>query len=96
MEFIWENFVLSIIAFIILYFLLQKYAFGKLFAVMEKRRELVAQQLEEAAASRTQAQSFIEEQKQALSAARQEAFDIVEMEEEFCSSYRRSDRASEE
>lgn len=79
MAFIWENFILAIVAFIILYVLLQKFAFGKLFAVMEKRRELVKQQLEEAAASRTQAQSFIEEQKQALAVARKEAFDIVEM-----------------
>lgn len=79
MNFIWENFVLSIVAFIILYILLQKFAFGKLFAVMEKRRELVKQQLDEAAASRTQAQSFIDEQKQALAVARKEAFDIVEM-----------------
>lgn len=78
MSFIWENFVFSIVAFVILYILLQKYAFGKLFDVMEKRRELVKQQLEEAAASRSQAQQFVDEQKQALSTARKEAYDIVE------------------
>ncbi|GAC41425.1 F0F1 ATP synthase subunit B [Paenibacillus popilliae] len=78
MEFVWSSFVWAIIAFLILYFLLQKYAFGPLFGVMEKRRELVKQQLEEAANSRTQAQAHIEEQKQALDSARKEAYDIIE------------------
>ena len=79
MEFIWENFVFSIIAFVILYILLQKFAFKKLFDVMEQRRELVKQQLDEAAASRSHAQQFVDEQKQALATARKEAYEIVEM-----------------
>ncbi|UHA75660.1 F0F1 ATP synthase subunit B [Paenibacillus sp. 481] len=72
------SFVLAIIAFLILYFLLNKYAFGPLFAVMEKRRELVKQHIDEAANSRAQAQGFVDEQKEALAAARKEAYDIIE------------------
>ncbi|MGZ9586321.1 F0F1 ATP synthase subunit B [Paenibacillus marinisediminis] len=79
MSLVWENLVFALIAFGILYWLLSKYAFNKLFDVMEKRRELVKQQLEEAATSRSQAQQFVDEQKQALTTARKEAFDIVEM-----------------
>lgn len=78
MSFVWENFVWAILAFLILYFLLQKYAFGPLFDVMEKRRELVQQQLDEAANSRSQAQVYVEEQKDALATARKDAYDIIE------------------
>lgn len=66
------------IAFGILYWLLDKYAFGKLFAVMEQRRELVLGQLEEAKKTREQATVYVEEQKEALKQARQEAFEIIE------------------
>lgn len=79
MSLVWENLVFAIVAFGVLYWLLSKYAFNKLFDVMEKRRELVKQQLEEAANSRSQAQGFVDEQKQALATARKEAYDIVEM-----------------
>ncbi|AIQ71380.1 F0F1 ATP synthase subunit B [Paenibacillus graminis] len=78
MSFVWESSVLAIIAFGILYFLLNKYAFGPLFSVMEKRRELVLQQMNEAAQTREQAVSYVEEQKQALQTARKEALEIIE------------------
>lgn len=78
MSLVWENMVLTMVAFAILYWLLNKYAFGKLFAVMEKRRELVQGQLEEARQTREQATAYVEEQKEALKQARQEAFEIIE------------------
>ncbi|MDU4695041.1 MULTISPECIES: F0F1 ATP synthase subunit B [Paenibacillus] len=78
MEIVWENTVIALIAIGILYFLLNKYAFGPLFSVMEKRRELVQQQLSEAAQTREQATAFVEEQKAALQQARKEAYDIIE------------------
>lgn len=78
MEIVWENTVIALIAIGILYFLLNKYAFGPLFSVMEKRRELVRQQLSEAAQTREQATAFVEEQKAALQQARKEAYDIIE------------------
>ncbi len=78
MNFSITSLVLALIAFLILYFLLTKYAFGPLFSVMEKRRELVMQQMDEAAKTREQAISYVDEQKEALQTARKEAYDIIE------------------
>ncbi|MEK3733155.1 MULTISPECIES: F0F1 ATP synthase subunit B [Paenibacillus] len=78
MEVLWENILISIVAFAILYFLLHKYAFSKLFAIMEQRRELVMNQMNEAAETRKQAALYVEEQKKALDQARQEAHEIIE------------------
>jgi F-type H+-transporting ATPase subunit b len=74
----WESFVYAIVAFGILYWLLNKYAFGPLFGIMEQRRQLVLQQMNTAEASRKQAESSLEEQKQALQQARKEAYEILE------------------
>jgi F-type H+-transporting ATPase subunit b len=74
----WTSIVFTIIAFLILYWLLTRYAFGPLFSVMEKRRQLVLQQMNEAAQTREQAAAYVEEQKQALQQARKEAYDIIE------------------
>ncbi|GGH32734.1 F0F1 ATP synthase subunit B [Paenibacillus segetis] len=78
MKILWENILITMIAFGILYWLLNKYAFGKLFAVMEQRRELVLGQLNEAKQTREQANVYVEEQKDALKQARQEALGIIE------------------
>lgn len=78
MNVLWENILITIIAFAILYWLLSKFAFSKLFAIMEQRRELVRTQLEEAKQTREQAVVYVEEQKEALKQARQEAFEIIE------------------
>ncbi|WP_342415784.1 F0F1 ATP synthase subunit B [Paenibacillus sp. FSL R10-2782] len=74
----WTSIVFTVIAFLILYWLLTRYAFGPLFSVMEKRRQLVLQQMNEAAQTREQAAAYVEEQKQALQQARKEAYDIIE------------------
>lgn len=78
MHLAWESFVLAIIAFGILYFLLQRYAFGPLFSVMEKRRQLVQDQLDQAARDRSESQQLLNEQRQALEAARKEAYEMIE------------------
>ncbi len=78
MSVLWENIVITIIAFAILYWLLNKYAFGKLFAIMEQRRQLVLGQLEDAKNTREQATIYVEEQKNALDQARKEAYEIIE------------------
>lgn len=78
MSVLWENIVITIIAFAILYWLLNKYAFGKLFAIMEQRRQLVLGQLEDAKSTREQATIYVEEQKNALDQARKEAYEIIE------------------
>lgn len=74
----YASFILALIAFVILYWLLSKYAFGPLFSIMEKRRELVLQQMNEASQTRDQAVAYVEEQKKALEAARKEAYEIIE------------------
>jgi len=78
LHFVWSSLVVTIIAFLILYWLLSRYAFGPLFSVMEKRRELVKQQMDEAALTRSQAAQYVEDQKAALQQARKDAQDIIE------------------
>lgn len=78
MNFLWENTLLAILAFAILYWLLSRYAFGPLFSIMEKRRELVMTEMNEATETRKQAATYVEEQKKALEQARQEAQNIIE------------------
>lgn len=78
MDIIWEDIAVSIVSFLILYWALSKFAFSKLFNIMEQRRELVLKQLEDAKQTREQATQYVEDQKVALEGARKEAYDIVE------------------
>lgn len=78
MNFVWENFVIQLVAFAILFLLLQRFAFKPLFGIMEKRRQTVLEQMESAQKNRAEADQYIEEQKQALQQARKEAHDIIE------------------
>lgn len=78
MDLHWESTVYAIIAFGVLYWLLNKYAFGPLFGIMEKRRQLVLEQMNTAESSRKQAELQMAEQKAALDQARKEAYDIIE------------------
>ncbi|MEV3185228.1 F0F1 ATP synthase subunit B [Paenibacillus larvae] len=78
MSWYWESFVFAIFAFAILYWLLNKYAFGPLFGIMEKRAELVQEQLKSAETNRTQAEQLVAEQKEAIQEARKDAYNIVE------------------
>lgn len=73
-----ESFIYAFIAFAILYWLLNKYAFGPLLGMMEKRREHVLGEMESAEQSRKEAQQYLEEQRQALEDARKEAQSIIE------------------
>jgi F-type H+-transporting ATPase subunit b len=74
----WSNFFIQLVAFAVLFFLLSRYAFKPLFGVMEKRRQLVQEQMDNAQNNRNEAERLIEEQKQALQQARKEAYDIIE------------------
>lgn len=78
MNFVWESFVFAIIAFLILYWLLNRYAFGPLFGIMEKRRQMVLSDLEQAEANRKETAQLLEEQRKAMEQARKEAQEIVE------------------
>lgn len=78
MTFVPSSFFYAIIAFGILYWLLSKYAFGPLIAMMEKRRLNIQEQIAQADNSRTEAATLLEQQKQALEDTRKEAFGILE------------------
>lgn len=73
-----SSFFFAIIAFLILYFLLHKYAFGPLFSIMEQRRERVLGQLSQAEQDRKAAQELLEQQRAALEEARKDAYQILE------------------
>lgn len=73
-----SSFFIQLVAFAILFWLLSRYAFKPLFGVMEKRRQLVQEQMDSAQNNRNDAERLIEEQKQALQQARKEAHDIIE------------------
>lgn len=78
MAFHWESFVFAIIAFGVLYFLLNKYAFGPLFGIMEQRRAQVQEQIQSAEKNRAEAAQLLEEQKKAIQEARKEAYELIE------------------
>ncbi len=78
MTFHWESLVYAMIAFGILYFLLNKYAFGPLFGIMEQRKQIVLADLQQAETSRQEAAKFLEEQRQLLEAARMEVAQLKE------------------
>ena len=64
--------------FLILMFLLKKFAWGPLMGVMEQREQLVVGEIDAAEKARKEAQAALEEQKALLKEARTEAQAIVE------------------
>ena len=78
MDFNYTSFLVTILGFVLLYWLLSKYAFGPLFSVMEKRRELIQNDIQTAEKNRTDSIQYLEQQKQELDKARKEAYGIVE------------------
>ncbi|MBH5320564.1 F0F1 ATP synthase subunit B [Paenibacillus sp. GSMTC-2017] len=77
-KFLWESMIFQMVAFLFLLWLLSKYAWGPLVAVMEKRRELIREQMNTAETSRKAAEASMDEQKAALEQARKEAYGIIE------------------
>lgn len=78
MNFVWESTVIAIVSFAILYFLLNKYAFGPLFNVMEQRRELIQNQIKSAEENRKQSETLLASQQQAIQEAKKDAYQIIE------------------
>lgn len=74
----WESLVISGIAFVILYLLLKRYAFGPLFSIMEKRQQMVEEQISTAEKNRAESEKLLAEQKAAIQQAKKEAYDIIE------------------
>jgi F-type H+-transporting ATPase subunit b len=68
----------TLVIFFITFFLLKRYAFGRIAAAIDERRRVVRENLESAERSRAEAQRLLEEYKQQLAASRREASDIIE------------------
>lgn len=78
MSFEWTTSLYMLIAFAVLYYFLHKKAFGPLFSIMEKRSELIQDQLKTAETNRIRSEQLLVEQKQSIQDARQEAYGIIE------------------
>ncbi|WP_026691587.1 F0F1 ATP synthase subunit B [Alteribacter aurantiacus] len=64
--------------FAVLLLILKKYAFGPIMDMMEKRENHIAEQISTAEKNRQESEKYIEEQREAIKAARAEAKEIVE------------------
>jgi F-type H+-transporting ATPase subunit b len=64
--------------FLILMALLKKFAWGPLMGVMQNREQHIAGEIDAAEKSRTDAQKYLEEQRELLKQARQEAQGLIE------------------
>lgn len=78
MSFVPSSFIIAIVAFLVLYALLKKFAFGPLFGIMEQRRTYVTSEIQTAEQNRKETEKLLAEQKEALQATRKEAHDIIE------------------
>lgn len=74
----WESLLLAAASFVILYLLLNKYAFGPLFGIMETRAKMVQDQISTAEKNRAESEKLLAEQKEAIQQAKKDAYDIIE------------------
>ena len=72
------TFIVSIIGFLILFWLIKVYGLPPLARMLEKRRQYVESQLGEAEQNRAQAEEILSEQRRLLEQARQQARDMLE------------------
>jgi F-type H+-transporting ATPase subunit b len=68
----------TLITFLIVLFILKKYAFGRLAGLLDERRNAIRDNIESAEATRAEAERVLEEYKQQLAAARHESSEILE------------------
>ncbi len=68
----------TIVTFLIVLFVLKKYAFGPIQATLDERRKAIADDLDAAENARKEAQAALEEYRQALADSRKEATRILE------------------
>lgn len=68
----------TLLAFLVLMFILKKVAFGPLMGIMIKREEHIASEIEQAEKSRIESSQLLEQQKALLNEARKEAQDMIE------------------
>lgn len=78
MEFDWTSSAIQIVAFLVLYWVLSKYAFGPLFRMMDKRKEHIQNEVSAAEKAHERANEAVKKQKEELEKARDEAYQIIE------------------
>lgn len=74
----WGSFILQIIAFVILFLLLWKFAFAPLVNIMDSRQQKIQEQISSAENSKVEAEKILKEQNETFQKARLEAQDIIE------------------
>lgn len=72
------NVLFEIVNILVLFLLMKKFLFGPVLAVIEKRRELIEQQLSEAENAEKQALELKNQYEDKLQTAHQESYDIVD------------------
>lgn len=70
--------IFQLLAFIVLFILLKKYAFGPLLGVMEKRQKQIDDQIKSAETNRQEADRLLKEQNDELQKSRIEAHQLIE------------------
>ncbi len=70
--------IVTVLLFLILMVLLKKYAWGPLMGVMDERAQMVANEIDQAEKSRIESKELLEEQRNLLKEARNDAQAIVE------------------
>jgi F-type H+-transporting ATPase subunit b len=70
--------IFTIFTFIILLFLIKKFAWGPLMGMMQQREEYIANEITAAETSRVEAKKYLDEQRQLLTEARTEAQALIE------------------
>src|SRR5437763_960972 len=83
----------TIVTFLVVLFILWKYAFGPIQAALDERRAAVAADLDAAEKARAEAQSALAEYREQLAASRREAGRIVEDARRAMDEKRRADLA---
>lgn len=71
------NLLFTVINVLVLYLLMKKFLFKPVLAVLEKRKEMIASNMEEARKSQQEAESLKRDYEEKLSAAKEEAQAIV-------------------
>jgi F-type H+-transporting ATPase subunit b len=74
----WGSIIYQLIAFCVLLWLLSKFALKPLMGVMEKREQMINDQIDQADKDRKAAQEYLEQQRLAVEKAREEAQEIVQ------------------
>ncbi|WP_088104384.1 F0F1 ATP synthase subunit B [Halalkalibacter urbisdiaboli] len=74
----WGSALYQLVAFVILLAVLNKFALKPLMGIMEKREQMINEQIDTAEKNRKDSETFIEQQRAELEKARQEAQEIIQ------------------